>query len=210
MRYVAVLESPVAGLAECAQCFKSDLCRVTELNGVWVLESSAFDACSAPGRCSPLADEMLSVVRRIMSLYNGLSYPPAVKSILCLDTSGQRSSNTIRSTLTFKVTSPTAVTELTKPVDRRPLATAIYERAVRDPNVSQALKLYQDVENRWGDVYDIIEFLGGPKQIERSGWEPGKKPALSSRRQITIATSDAPSRLRCRPCLLASGGNALR
>jgi hypothetical protein len=77
MRYVAALESPVTGLTECAQCFNSDLCRITNLNGVWVLESSKFNNCSRPLEVFPLADELLSVVRHIMSLYSGLNYPPS-------------------------------------------------------------------------------------------------------------------------------------
>jgi hypothetical protein len=29
--------------------------------------------------------------------------------------------------------------------------------------------LFPDTENRWTDIYDMIEFLGGPEQIEQSG-----------------------------------------
>jgi hypothetical protein len=56
------------------------------------------------------------------------------------------------------VTSPTAITELTIPVHGKPRATAILECAQRDAKISEALKLYRDIENRWADVYDIIEF----------------------------------------------------
>jgi hypothetical protein len=59
----------------------------------------------------PLADEMLSVVRHIISLYNGLSYPPTVSYIQCVDAGGQLCGKTIRSSLTLMITSPTAITD---------------------------------------------------------------------------------------------------
>jgi hypothetical protein len=62
-----------------------------------------------------------------------------------------------------------ALAEMKARMHGQPLATAILERAERDTRIGEALKLYQDVENRWGDVYDIIEFLGGPSQIGKSG-----------------------------------------
>lgn len=174
-RYVAVLESPVTGLAQFAQCFNSDVCRIMELNGVWVLESSRFSACSDSLEVFPIADEILSVVRRIMSLYRGLSYPPTVNYIQCLDTNGHRCGSRIRGSMTVMITSPTAMTELTKPINGHPLATAILECAQKDAKISEALTLYQDIEPRWADVYDIIEFLGGPKQIEQSGFGTAKE-----------------------------------
>jgi hypothetical protein len=175
------LESPVGGLAECAQCFDSDLCRITKFNERWVLESSSFNNCTAPTEVFQLADAMMSVVRRIMSLYHGLSYPYAVASIQGIDDRGQRSGNTIRSSITILITSPTAFTELTAPIHGKPLATAIFERAQTDAKVTEALKLFQDTESRWADVYDIIEFLGGPNQIEKSGLGTSKEARVVKR-----------------------------
>jgi hypothetical protein len=181
MRYVAVLESPVAGLAEWVRCFTSDLCRVTELNGRWVLDSSSFDGCSSPSEVFPLADAMLLTVRRIVSLYHGLSYPPTVAFIQCIDEAGQVCSRTVRGSLTMKITSPTAMSELTKQVSDQPLATAIWESTLTDPAIREALTLYQDFEDRWADVYDILEFLGGPDQIEQSGFGAGNVASVVKR-----------------------------
>jgi hypothetical protein len=80
--------------------------------------------------------------------------------------------------LTLMITSPTAITELTIPVHGKPRATAILERAQKDAKISEALRLYRDIENRWADVYDIIEFLGGPKRIEQSGLGTRKEASL--------------------------------
>lgn len=121
MRYVAVLECPVTGLAECAKCFTSDQRRIADLNGRWVLESSTFNGCSAPGEVFPLADELLSVVRRIFSLYHGLTYALTVKSIQCVDDDGQLCGNTIRSSVTFRIVSPTAMAELATLINGKPL-----------------------------------------------------------------------------------------
>src|ERR1035437_631367 len=101
MRYVAALESPTStsDLERSAQCFISDLCRITKLNGVWVLESLKFNACSGPAEVFLLADEMLSIARRIMPLYSGLSYPLTVSYIQTIDANGQHCGTSIRSIL---------------------------------------------------------------------------------------------------------------
>jgi hypothetical protein len=104
-----------------------------------------------------------------MSLYRGLSYPLTVKYIQCIDADGQLFGKGLRGGITIMITSPTALTEMKTPIHSQPLATAIFERADKDAKISEALKLFQDVESRWGDVYDIIEFLGGPSQIGKSG-----------------------------------------
>jgi hypothetical protein len=181
MRYVAVLECPVTGLAESAQCFNSDLCRVTQVNGDWVLESSEFNACLGPTEVFPLADAALSVVRRIMSLYCGLSYPFTVSYIQCLGTDGQACGRTYRSSLTLTITSSTATAELATPIHGQPLATAIFECAQKGDEIREALKLFQDTENRWTDIYNMIEFLGGPKQIRQLGFGTETEAALVMR-----------------------------
>jgi len=62
------------------------------------------------------------------------------------------------------------MTELARRIHERPLATAIFESTLTDDTIKEALTLYQDAENRWADVYNIIEFLGGPDQIGQSGF----------------------------------------
>jgi hypothetical protein len=175
MRYVAVLECPVAGLAECAKCFTSDLCRIADLDGRWVLESSTFNACSAPVDVFPVADEILSVVRRILSLYSGLSYALTVKSIQCVEDDGRFCGIAIRGSFTIIIMSGTAMAELATLTKGKPLATLIFERSVNNTDVHEALKLFKDLEPMWADVYDIIEFLGGPREIGRSGWGDEKE-----------------------------------
>jgi hypothetical protein len=192
-RYVAVLECPVTGLAECSQCFVSNQCRITKFQDRWVLESSDFNVCSNPNAVFQVADSMLSVVRRIFSLYRGLSYPFTVDYIQSIDIDGKPCGRTIRASFTIMVTTPTAMTEMTAPIHGQPLATAIFEGAQKDAKISEALKLYQDIESRWADVYDIIEFLGGPKQIEKSGLGTAKearvvKQAANYYRQLLTFT----------------------
>jgi hypothetical protein len=139
------------------------------------LESLKFNACPGPAEVFPLADEMLSVVRRIMSLYSGLTFPFTVSYIQAIDENGHPCGTSIRSIMTLKIQSPTALTELTKSIHGQPVATAIFECAQKDAKVCEALKLFQDVEERWTAVYDIIEFLGGPNQIGKSGLGTAKE-----------------------------------
>jgi hypothetical protein len=155
--------------AESARCFTSNRCRIAELNGRWVLESSSFNSCSHPADVFPLADAIVSTVRRIASLYQGLSHPFIVSAIQCIDDNGQIGITSIRGTLALKITSPSAITELLSPIQGHPLATAIFQASLRDDRIKEALTLYQDIEDRWADVYNIIEFLGGPDRIARSG-----------------------------------------
>jgi hypothetical protein len=170
MRYVAVLESPAADLAKYARCFTSDLCRISNLGGLWVMESSQFNACSDPRQVFPLADATLAVVRRILSLYHGLAYYPlSVGNIAEIDDRGHLRAKAARGSVRVIILSPTAMEEMTTLIHGQPIATAILERAQKDVKISEALKLFQDAEDRWADVYDIIEFLGGPNLIEQSG-----------------------------------------
>jgi hypothetical protein len=169
MRYLAVVESSTAVLEHYIDCFNSDICRITKLDGKWALSSSAFDACSSPAKVFPLADAMLFSIRRILSLYNGLSSPVTVSFIEGLDENGRRVSTTIREQIIVNIVSQTASAELSVLVGGNPLGAVILEALPDDIMMREALQLYQDLENRWSDIYDIIEFLGGPEYVERVG-----------------------------------------
>lgn len=181
MRFVAVLECPVAGLEGLDKCFNSDLCRITKFNERWVLESSEFNTCSEPNDVFPLADKALSDVRRILALYRGLSYRFTVSHIQLIDEGGRPCGTCVRGSITIMIVSPTAVTELATPIHGQPTGTAIYEEALKDPKIKEALALYQDTENRWPDVYNIIEFLGGPDRIGKSGFGTKTKAEVVKR-----------------------------
>ena len=169
MRYLAVVQSQSGVLEHFVNSFSSDACRITRFNEVWAFESPAFNASSSAAEVFPLADALLSDVRRILSLYGGMSSPVTVNYIQCVDENGQPCGISIRSTITIHMMSPTATTELATPVHGQPLGTAILEASLKDTKIKEALTLFQDLENQWADVCDIIEFLGGPDLVERSG-----------------------------------------
>jgi hypothetical protein len=72
------------------------------------------------------------------------------------------------------------MTELAAPTHEQPLATAIFESTLKDDEIKEALTLYQDTENRRADVYNIIEFLDGPNQIEQSGFGARKAARVAT------------------------------
>jgi hypothetical protein len=154
----------------------------------------------------PLADATLSVVRRIMSLYQGLSSPIRVRYILCIDSSGEPCGRAIRGSASFTIMSPTAITEMATLIRGQPLATAIFECAQNDAKIDEALRLYQDMESRWADVYDIVEFLGGPSQIEQSGLGTGKEACVvrQTANYYRHLGRPKPSLLPCNPPTLAN------
>jgi hypothetical protein len=57
------------------------------------------------------------------------------------------------------------------------LATVVLSRAVIDPSIAEALSLVGHEALTWGRVYDIIEFVGGPSSIKKSGFASERKAA---------------------------------
>jgi hypothetical protein len=46
-----------------------------------------------------------------------------------------------------------------------------------DPVVEEAVKLHGN-QPTWSQIYDIIDFIGGPEQIHRAGWADRKRTRL--------------------------------
>jgi hypothetical protein len=57
------------------------------------------------------------------------------------------------------------------------LATVVLSRAVTDPAITEALSLVGHEALTWGQIYDIIEFLGRARSIKRAGYAPESKLA---------------------------------
>ena len=54
------------------KCFQGDSARIRKLGNDWFLESCLFDACAAPGKVFPIADELLRLMRRLTAVHGRL------------------------------------------------------------------------------------------------------------------------------------------
>jgi hypothetical protein len=168
MRYAAVLGGQADVFEKVAACFTGDTARIKKLGDEWILESSAFNSCAEPAEVLPIADATLRLIHRILALYSGPSYPFVVSFIREFNAEGLPSRCAIRGVDTITIYSAQGITDLAQPSGAQPLGSAIAQRAASDPAVNEALNLRGDFG--WPQSYDIIEFLGGPGEIEHAGW----------------------------------------
>ena len=58
-----------------APCFVSDDARIKKCEEGWILESSEFASCTSGGQVFPIAENIVSRIHRILSLYCGVTDP---------------------------------------------------------------------------------------------------------------------------------------
>jgi hypothetical protein len=175
MRYAAVLNGQAEVFEKVAPCFDSDTARIKRLGDQWVLESFAFNACGEPPQVFPIADATLDLIHRILALYCGLCSPFTVAFIQEFNAEGMPSRRGIRGISTITIYSSRGIAELANQSGAQPLGSAIVERVASDDALNEALNLRGDQGLGWSQIYDIIEFLGGPSEIERAGWASKKR-----------------------------------
>ena len=89
--------------------------------------------------------------------------------MLTLSGNGEPVRQRLRDLITVRVYSAAGLRELSVSSNRTSLGSALLARAVDDPAVAEALKLVGERDLGWPQIYDIIEFLGGAKEISSSG-----------------------------------------
>jgi hypothetical protein len=76
---------------------------------------------------------------------------------------------------TMKVTVFTGVGQALSPTASGSVGTAILSVVATDPAMTEALSLAGHEELTWARIYDIIEFLGGERSIEKSDFAPSRE-----------------------------------
>lgn len=182
IRYAAaVLKGQPDMLESFAACFVSNNARIKKFKESWVLESSEFAACTTGEQAFPIADDIVSRMNCILSLYCGLTATLSVDHINWIDAKGQRL-RSIRGFASVDVFSDEGLAELKSISGTQPLGSVVFEAMILDPAVNKALTLHGDEELSWSQVYDIIEFVVRKSGAVKTG-NTNKKTKTSIVRQ---------------------------
>jgi hypothetical protein len=170
----AVLKGPHHTLEWLAPCFVSDDARIKKCEEDWILESSEFALCTTGEQVFPIADDIVSRVHSILSLYCGATSSIfSVEHIYWINSKGEPL-RSIRGSIVHDILSSNGAAELKTLIDTRPLASAVFQTMIVDSAVNEALSLHGESGLSWSQVYDIIEFLGGEAGIEEYGYAKRK------------------------------------
>lgn len=172
MRYAATLDGEPQVLEIIAPCFNSAAARLRHIDTEWVLESAEFDVCRSPDEVFVVAASLLARIHQLSTIYLYLFAPLGIRSVLTLDDTGNPIRRRIRESIDVNVFSSTGVQELSTLVGPDTLAAALLSRATTDQALAEALALVGSHPITWPQIYDVIEFFGGPEEMARAGLAP--------------------------------------
>jgi hypothetical protein len=157
-----------------APAFVSDRARIKKDKEGWILESSAFAACTTGEQVFPIADDIASRIHRILALHCNFTPTFSVQHIYWINGEGEKL-RSIRGSIPVNVVSSTGLAELKGMSGAVPLGSAVLEAINLDPAVNEALTLHGETKLSWGQIYDIIEFVGGVDGVVKAGYANRKK-----------------------------------
>ena len=172
--YAAALKGEKNLLEDIAPCFNTALSTIRRRDDEWIMESSNFEQCQSVEEAYTVANALLRQINQVLYLYLRLVSPFSISSIMVFD-----GYILVRRRMwaiidfnaygsAIKTLSPTASGSL---------ATDVLSLAASDPAVREALSLCGHEALTWSRIYDIIEFLGGPRLIAEAGLASKKKTA---------------------------------
>lgn len=171
MRYAVAIEGQPDVLESLARCLNSSLALLHQMDGEWVLESSDFHACRSADEVFEVAASLLARINTIFAIYASLPAPLAIGgSVLTFSDSGKQIRRRLRVLGNVTVYSSAGLRELSSAAGSETLACALLARAASDSAIAEALALVEGRPLKWPQIYDVIEFLGGAKEIERIGF----------------------------------------
>jgi hypothetical protein len=177
MPYAAVIRGAAHAphlFEDIAPSFCSRIATIRKRQNQWILQSSTFEPYESDKKLFESANNLLTQIHRLLALYLGrYSEPISVRGLLSLTDDDKLIRQRHYFTETINVVRPAR--QVFNPTASGSLATVVLSRAVTDPAITEALSLVGQQAPTWGRTYDIIEFLGGPRSIERSGFAPGSE-----------------------------------
>jgi hypothetical protein len=158
------------------KCFQGDSARIRKLGNDWFLESCLFDACAAPGKVFPIADELLRLMRRLTAVHGRLFSFCEIGYAQAFNEAGAPVGRALRATQRVQVISEEELQELQKPDGEQSRGSVLVGVAMKEKKLQEALVLVGDgYELQWAQIYNIFEFLGGAKAIAERKWATRKQ-----------------------------------
>ena len=169
-------------LEDIAPSFASPIATIRRRENQWILESSSFEPYESEEKLYDAAKNLVAQIHRVLTLYLGrVGEPLTVLTVMILTDDDKWIGLGHRHYLpeTFSIVPPAR--QVFNPTASGSLATDLLSRAATDPAISEALSLVGYEAPTWGQIYDIIEFLGGPRSIKTAGFASEKKAAHMKR-----------------------------
>ena len=181
--YAAALKGEKNLLEDIAPCFNTALSTIRRRDDEWIMESSNFERCQSVEEVYTVANALLRQIHQVLALYLELPSAPSlgvptapfsISSIMVFD-----GDILVRRRMwaVIDVYAIGAAMKTLHPTASGSLATAALSLADSDHAVREALSLVGSGEPSWSRIYDIIEFLGGPRLIAEAGLASKKKTA---------------------------------
>lgn len=163
MRYAAIIiakKSSSSLLEDIAPSFVSSIATIRKLkDNRWILESSTFKQYESVDKLYEAANKLLSNIHSVLALYLGrFDEPLSVSAIVKLNDNDEVISAQFHASLQIVVTPRAA--DVLNPTASGSVGTAVLSAADVNGAVQEALSLVGRAAPTWGQVYNIIEFLG--------------------------------------------------
>jgi hypothetical protein len=168
MPYAAVITSADHApnlLEDIAPSFASAIATIRRRENEWIMESSSFEPYESDQKLYEAANNLVSQIHRLLTLYLGRHGEPlSVRALLKLTDDDKLIGRRRYFTQTFDIVRPAR--QVLIPTASGSFGTDVLARAATDPAITEALSLVGYEAPTWGQIYDIIEFLGGPPAAE--------------------------------------------
>lgn len=160
MPYAAAITGEDHVIKSLTSSFSSEIATILQWNGEWILESSRFEAFEFDNDLYKCALQLVSHIHQVVALYLFLpSEPLSIRGLLSLTDDDRLLRRRLIATVDVNVYNPPE--EVFLPTASGSLATDVISRTAIDPSITEALSLVGERGfTSWGQVYDIIEFLG--------------------------------------------------
>jgi hypothetical protein len=176
MKFAVQLNGTKPLFENVAPCFQSDFARIKRVGDNWFLESSAFNGCATGNEVFPIADKLLRLIHRVTAAHAMLFSPFETGYVECFTDAGAFVNRALRATHRVQIYTAEGINKLQELRGEGPLGSVLVEAAWKDKKLEEALALIGDGEDlNWSQLYDILEFLGGPDAIVKKGWAARKQ-----------------------------------
>jgi hypothetical protein len=168
--------APKDVIEDIAPSFASAIARIRRCGDEWILESSSFEPFESNEKLKAAAQKLVSQMHSVLRLFMGLYREPLTVYAIVRTDEDRIIARHGCTSITVSIYASTK--RVFPPNDCGSLATDVLSRAATDRELAEALSLVGHEAPTWGQVYDIIEFLGDAPSIAELGFASRKETIL--------------------------------
>ena len=152
-----------------SQSFKSENFRIIKKKDQWILESDEFEDYENYSQVLPHAVKVVKYINILLAIYAKLHNSVQFKNIVWLHSDGKYKRH-ITSSVSFEVYLSRGIDELCDLEINQSFGSKILDISNKNSKVEHLLSLITENPLKWGEIYDVIEFMGDSKGIEKWGF----------------------------------------